>query len=424
MERLKAVHRTAGIMIAIVLIYLSITGLTLQLIDLRLIFTHAPLTDPDMMSMLELQGGDSEVFTPADKTAQVLPPNVDVNAALAVTLKSARATLGNGSLRYLDFRMLDGKLVATMQTQQFTASYDGASGALLHQEPVSQTKVSANSGLRYRLKEFHRMTIYGNWALWINVIVGIALFAMVITGVNLYLRMWGERRKQGLSTFIWVGGEGKQDDWKRAVHRWIGLMAAIFLLVVAFSGEWLAYESLVFGYRMQHSMQQRGGDISAARPGGTSDSGTKGSGGGQNNQIQLLNDADLPAMLTTTIAAERHAANGAPIKAVRIRAFNNGQQGVVVVGEGNRTKQLAFNAKTGQPMSTDPQAGGPGFPFGWDAHQTGKAVHRGSYFGLWARFFDLLAGLSLLYLSINGISLFIDHRRQRQQARKGVLVAG
>ncbi len=74
-------------------------------------------------------------------------------------------------------------------------------------------------------------------------------------------------------------------------------------------------------------------------------------------------------------------------------------------------------------MNNDPLAGGPGFPFGWDAHQTGKAVHRGSYFGLWARFLDLFAGLSLFYLSINGIVLYIDCRKNRRHDMKAMLIA-
>ncbi len=353
MERLKALHRWVGIAIAIVLIYLSITGLMIQTIDLKLVFQHVEQVDPDIRGILERQGGEFKILAAADKTAQAMPAALDMGAALQGVVKSARAALGSAGLRFVELRMLDGKLVGNVQTAQWNASFDGVTGALLNHSPaLPLAPVTSIDRLRYRIKEFHRMTVYGNWALWINMIAGLALFVMIISGVTLYLRMWSERKKQGLFSFIWVGGQGKQDDWKRAVHRWVGLSAAIFLLVAAFSGEWLAYESLVFGNRMQNAMQQRRAAIGLNGPGSSSAGGPNGPGanalGGNGNSLgQSLNDADIPAMLDMTLNAERQATNGAPIKAVRIRAFNNSQQGVVIAGEGNDTKQFSFNAKTG-----------------------------------------------------------------------------
>ncbi len=407
MEKLRSSHRIAGIIVLTVLVYLSITGLMVQSIDLRQIFlTHTEPVDPDIQSMLERQGGEFNILTPADKFAQALPSTLDANAALDSVVKSARATLGAAPLRFVELRMFAGRLIGSVQTSQLNASYDVATGSLLRQSPVQPLRpVTSIDRLRYQIKAYHRLTVLGNWALWINVVAGVVLFIMIFTGIALYLRMWRERKRQGLSGFVWVGGQGKKDDWKRAVHRWVGLSAAVFLLVVAFSGEWLAYESLVFGYRMQHAAELR---RAAAGPNGPA-----APGGNRTNTPQLLKDADIPALLGVTLNADQQAAGGAPIKAIRIRAFGNVQHGVVVAGDGGDTRQLTFNARTGQPVSGDPQASGTGFPWGWDAHQLGKAIHRGSYFGLWARLLDFFAGLSLLYLSINGLFLYIDFRKQR-----------
>jgi uncharacterized iron-regulated membrane protein len=427
---LKTTHRITGVIVLTVLIYLSITGLMMQSIDLwQIVIAHHEPADPDILAMLQRQGGEFKILTKADNSAQPLPAALDTHAALDTVLKSARAALGDAPLRFVELRMLGGRLVGNVETREISASFDGVTGAPISQAPAPVVpSVLPIDTLRYRIKAFHRLTVLGNWALWINMIAGVALFAMAITGLTLYLRMWIERRKQGLSGFIWVGGGGKQEDWKRAMHRGVGLFAAILLLVVAFSGEWLAYESLVLGYRMQNSAQMRRAAAAQNRPsnngagqngaGPNRPGGPVGAGANRNNQPQMLKDVDIPALLDVTLNAERQAANGSAIKVVRIRAFGNVQQGVVITGEGSNTTQLAFNAKTGQPVSGDPQTPGTGFPWGWDAHQLGKAIHRGSYFGVWARFLDFFAGLALLYLSINGLALYIDFKKERWQSQK------
>ena len=421
-EKLRTTHRIAGIVVLTILVYLSITGLMVQFIDLRQIFlTHIEPVDPDIQGMLERQGGEFNILTAADKFAQPLPAALDVNAALESVVKSARVTMGDAPLRYVELRMFAGRLIGSVQTLQLNSSYDLATGSLLSQSPVQPLRpVTSIDRLRYQIKAYHRLTVLGNWALWINVVAGLVLFVMIFTGIFLYLKMWRQRKNQGLTGFIWIGGQGKQDDWKRAVHRWVGFTAAIFLLVVAFSGEWLAYESLVFGYRMQHAadLRRAAAGPNGARPAGSGQNGPGAPAGNRNNTPQLLKDADIPALLDVTLNAERQAANGAPIKAIRIRAFGNVQHGVVVAGDGADAKQLTFNARTGQPVRSDPQASGTGFPWGWDAHQLGKAIHRGGYFGLLGRLLDFFAGLSLLYLSVNGLFLYIDFRKERWQAMK------
>jgi uncharacterized iron-regulated membrane protein len=441
MEKLRTTHRLCGITILIVLIYLSITGLMMQSIDLYQIFTtHKEPVDPDIVGNLVRQGGEFTILAPSDKNAPVLPLPSNIYASIQTVLHSVRTALGNDPLRYVEFRMNGSRLIGIVETQKVNASVDAVTGAFLQMSLVPPApSVTRLDRLRYRIKEFHRMTIYGNWALWINVVVGLALFAMIITGTCLYVKMWSERRKQGLSGFFWVGGKRAQDDWKRAMHRAIGITAAIFLLVVAFSGEWLAYESLVFGIRMDRAMQQRRAGQGLNAPGaqdgraanapgrnGAGANGGRANGAGPNGQRNappMLQDADIPGLLQATLSATQQYTNGAPLKVIRIRAFGNVSQGVVIAGDGNDTKQYSFNAKTGQPVSGDPQAGQPGFPWGWDAHQLGKAIHRGSYFGTFARFLDLFAGLALLYLCINGLALYLDFRKDRKQFKQLVEAA-
>ena len=413
MEKLKAVHRISGITVLIVLLYLAVTGLMIQAIDLRLILTHAPLTDPDMMTMLETPGGGYQILTVADLTAQALPADVDVNAMLQKVLQSAPLALGDSPLRYVEFRMSGGKPVGQVQTRQENASFDGATGALIQRAPVPPPAAPGNRSLRYKLKEYHRLTILGNYAPSINVFVGFVLFVMVVTGVPLYFKMLQERKKSGPSGLFWAG-TGTKEEWKRSMHRGVGLVAAIFLLVIAFSGVWLAYESAYLGVHMQMAINQRKA-AAGANPAGANGAAAT-SPAPNRAAAQTLKIEDLPAEMRVTLDAARAELHGAPIKAVRLRIYQNHVQGVVVAGEGNDTSQLVYNAQTGlEPSEAELGISQTSFPFGWDAHQLGKAIHRGSYFGLWARFADFLAGLALIYLCINGIALFIDFWKARRQ---------
>ena len=421
MEKLKAVHRISGITVLIVLLYLAVTGLVIQAIDLRLIFTHAPLTDPDMMTMMETPGGGYQILTVPDLTAQALPADVDVNAMLQKVLQSAPLALGNAPLRFVEFRMVGGKPVGQVQTKQENVSFDGATGALIQRAPVPPPAAPGNRSLRYKFKEWHRLTIIGNYAPSINVLVGLLLFVMVVTGVPFYFKLLKERKQSGPSGFFWAG-KGTQEEWKRAMHRGVGLVGAIFLLVVAFSGVWLAYESAYLGIHMAMAAQQRKAAAPANAPGPNGPA--AGAPAANRVAVQTLKIEDLPAELRVTLDAERAALNGAPIKVIRIRTYQNHVQGVVVTGEGNDTSQLVYNAQTGlTPSEAELGISQTSFPFGWDAHQLGKAIHRGSYFGLWARIFDFLAGLALIYLCLNGFFLYVDFWLAARKAKKAAALA-
>lgn len=123
-------------------------------------------------------------------------------------------------------------------------------------------------------------------------------------------------------------------------------------------------------------------------------------------------------MLKVTLDAERANAGDVPIKVVRLRYYAGMPQGVLVTG-GNDNKQVVFNAQTGRAVSeTEPGYPPAGFPFGWQAHQIAKDVHRGGIIGLPGRFMDLFAGLSMFYLSASGIWIYIDLWKRRRRAGK------
>jgi len=398
---MRTVHRIISFFVLFVTLYLGVTGTLIQGIDLRTLFRHASPTDPEMMAIREGHDGPEgyAVIDTGDYSAAALPDSFDLRAAVPLLVEAAHATLGDAPLGYAEVRMLDGQAVGLISSGEQLVKLDFASHrATLEKSAPRQSRPP--SSLRNQVKWLHRMTPFGNWALWINPLVGVSLLVFVVTGLVLYLQLLSARRRIRRPAWFWSAG-----GWWRSVHRWISLVASLFILVIALSGAWLAIESLVFGYYLTAHLPKPGQPFE--RPSGATP----------------LTDAQLPGMLTTTLAARKSEFPGQVLKVVRLRIYGGMPQGVVVVGRGNDTQQLVFNARTGRPVSeTEPGYPETGFPFGWQAHQWAKQIHRGDMLGLTGRWMDLIGGLAITYLSISAAVMYYDMwQRRRRAGRRGLL---
>jgi uncharacterized iron-regulated membrane protein len=532
----------------------------IQLIDLRSIFTKAPADDPNVEAMWEdyYGPGGYAIIAPKDYTAPAFSTDADLHAMLAQTMQSARLTAGQIPLQYVELRYADGKPVGIVSASGRLAEFDAVNGQIISSGPIPRPARPAISQFhqspRNMFKVLHRMTLFGNYALIINVIVGLGLFVMIVTGILMYFTMLSRRRKAGKGSPFWSGG-GRWRTW----HRRISIVSTVFLAIVAFTGLWLAYESLYFGFYLGSAEQRADNQAFAthlvaiaphsptvkrlepltaeAQPGrlasmqqdvGLSDDelvkvkiiddsfiaqmdalrksadpdqlrgqsgtlhkaeadrfssmlspdkrpkfqawrdaqllglpaefgpgpqgplgpqgsqpgppafggpggphglngprmpgGPGGPGGGFNpfggpDSALPIADSQLPSMLIATLTGMGNDWPGTPIRVIRLRNYAGMLQGAVVTG-GKETTQLVFNAQTGRMVSeTEPGYPPVGFPFGWQAHQLGKAIHRGSIIGLSGRFMDLFAGLAMLYLSISGIVIYIDYWKKKKQSR-------
>ncbi len=392
---LRYVHRVITLFIVAFTLYLGVTGTLIQLIDLRTLFSNAPAEDVEMASIREgLNGpGPFQVIAYADYTATALPADLNVQAALSKLLSSARTLDATAPLNYLEVRMADGKPVGQAQlneqVQRFDLETGGHRGSVI--VPVESQRPDSQ---RNAVKSLHRMTTFGNWILWVNVLVGLSLGVMIVTGIVMYFQLLSARARSKRSGLFWKAG-----GWWRTLHRWISVVAAVFLLVVALSGTWLAVESLGVGiYRANHRNDP------AVEP------------------ISPLRDADVSSMANTTLTAYRSALPDTPIKVLRLRTYGGMPQGVVITGEAE-ARQIVFNAVTGDRAGqTEPGYPVSGFPFGWQAHQIAKQVHRGDFIGLTGRWMDLFAGLSLIFLSISGAVMYFDMwQRRKGMGRNGLL---
>jgi uncharacterized iron-regulated membrane protein len=399
--QLSAIHRAATLLVVVFTLYLGFTGSLIQLIDLNSIFTNASPFDPNVKAMREAFDGpgDYQVIMPSDYLAPALPAGADLPAMLGKVMTGARASLGDAPLGYVELRMSDGRPAGLVKTPAGRSRFDTATGAAMTAPPPLDRDVDHPASQRNTVKELHRMTTFGDNALWINIGVSIALVVLMITGVWMYGRMLVGRFSLGRKGLFWSAG-----GWWRSLHRAISVIAATFLSVVALSGAWLAVDSLGHAFydaaarKLPPAARKH---VSTASP---------------------VRDGDLGAMLNTTLAAYGRTEPHGGLRVVRLRWYAGMPQGVVVTGEPT-ARQLVFNAATGRQVSeTEPGYPPSTFPFGWQAHQTAKAIHRGSMFGLSGRFMDVLAGLSMVYLSVSGIVMYADlWSRRRKLGRRGLV---
>lgn len=386
---------------AMVLFYLAVTGTTIQSIDLHTLLTHAPASDPNMMAIREGHDGpdDFMLITASDFTAPALPQELDFRAALSTLIASARERLGAAPFESVEVRMTStGPVGAVESRRQRLQVYFDTGAAVLAATPAREPSVIPS--IRNTIKGLHRMTSFGNWILWLNPLAGALLGVFVITGLVMYFQLLSARRRLHRGGLFWSAG-----GWWRSLHRWLSICAAAFILVVALSGTWLAVESLY------HAMYM---DAHRPKPGQTALA--------RANPFSALADGDLQAMLATTLGAYKRSMAAQPIKALRLRIYAGMAQGVVIGGLGDATGQLVFNATSGQRASeTEPGYPESGFPFGWQAHQIAKDIHRGDFIGLPGRWMDLFAGAAIVFLSVSGTAMYLQMWTRRRRIGRTAL---
>lgn len=393
-------HRILSILVVAVTLYLGVTGSIIEMIDFKSIISHPSPFDANLMAMREDFTGppNFRVLGTADRLAPALPSDTGLAPMLAATLQGAKATGHDTDLRYVELRMAGGKPVGQIRNGAQDLRFDAASAAALGTTPPVLDEDMPPASLRNTFKHLHRMTTFGDWALWINVVVGLSLMALIVTGIMIYWQVLKVRRRIGKPNPFWTAA-----GWWRSLHRSIAVVMALFLSVLVLSGFDLAFESLLFGYyNSTHVTRLPSGEV---LPGAFAI-----------DASSPLAPAALPGMLERTLEAYRQIDPSAPIRVVRLRHYGTMAQGVVVTG-GEDARQLVFDTANGARVRlTEPGYPPTGLPFGWQAHQWAKSVHRGDFFGVSGQVMSLLSGLSMVYLSISGIVLYMSMWRKRRQS--------
>lgn len=390
-------HRLAAAFACFLLVYVSVTGLGIQLADMRALVSGAPATDPDMLMMRQHIPGppNYSVVSAPDYAAPPLPASLDPMAGLERAAALGRAAVPGADLRLVELRMADGKPAAHVQMGARHLIFDLASGAPIDAKflPPEQPGRGFKS-TRSTFKSFHRF-LFIPWGTAINGLAAIGLTVLIVTGLIQYTRLYRQRASMKRKGLFWQGG----DRWRK-LHRWIALAASVPVIWLTVSGLMLSLDNVGANY---HQMM----------------TGPRAPGAFDGDQSSPITDAAIVPMARTTLAAFAREHPGVAAKVVRLRYFVGYPQGAVVAADAN-TSQNVFNAQTGKRMTMwEPGYPDLSFPTGWQLHQELKQFHRGDLFGMGGRWLALLGGLSLCYLSISGCVMYLQlYRRRRQSGRK------
>ncbi len=385
------------------MLWLAGTGSTIQFLDLNAVLTHAPATDPTRVSMVEGMYGPPNfaVIQLADFGATPFPADFDIQQGIATVLQSAQvpqrqeARAPLSAMSWIELRMLDGIPVGQVMLGTQLEAFNARTGTPVAASPPQRIPQGARlpPSLRQKLKTLHRFWNRGDTpGVYFEFLAGLVLFTLLITGLVMYFQLLRARRRIKRKQLFWLTG-GKWRGW----HRGVSVVAAAFLLCMAFSGTWIGFES---------SWNALG----------------RTAGGGPPPAAAPVVAAEVADMTATTLEALQRLHPGTPIKAIRLRVFGQMKQGVVITG-GDTTDQLIFNAATGQPASlSEPSYPPVGFPFGVQVHENIKHFHSGEMFGLSGQMMNLLAGLSLLFLSVSGLVVYFDMWLRRRKGGRGSLI--
>ncbi len=412
-KNVRSYHRIVGTVVGVLALYIAITGLIIQGVDLKAVLSHTSETDPSMIAIRESIDGTSNfsVIQPTDYAAPALPQDFDFTRAFSDLLMSARSAFPSGTpIKSVEVRMLGGTptgivRTGTPSTDSEMSYVDLATHARLPAPPPSRLP-GAQSSMHNRAKQWHRFQfipgIAGDMIGLIHALIGLALFFMVISGLVLYFRLLRARRRSGLRAVFWFAA-----DWWRSLHRIISVLAAIFLIVVSGSGTLLALDTFALG--MYGATHMHAGKYARWPAGMIGDFSSP------------LSYSEIPRMLATTLSAYHADEGSTPVKVLRLRYFAGMPQGLILTG-GADTRQLVYNASTGaRAHMTEPGYPYTGFPFGWREHELMKQIHRGDALGMPGRLLDVFAGLSLIFLSISGLWMYVDTLRKRKRAGRSEL---
>jgi uncharacterized iron-regulated membrane protein len=394
---MRIVHRILSVIACLVLLYLGVTGSLIQILDLKEILGGAPESSVGMQSINEGKNGhpDYAVLTSGDYTAAPLPAYFDVLKGLGIALRGLHEQRPDSQPTFVEMRSSDGATIGQAHFGQSAfdpnhdeeglVAVDATTGAVVH--PVSVPPPIPPHSFRETLKKWHRFWVHHDVpGVYAELLAGIALWSLLVTGLIMYFRLLRQRRRIGRKQLFWMAG-GRL----RGYHRAVSVIAALLLIVVAFSGTWLGFES------SWHTFVSPPPHI----------------------RTPELSDAEILGMAGATLQALRATEPSVRIKVLRVREYGGMKQGVVVTDE-PVTRQLVFNTVEGKEVSLT-ELGYPtsGFPFGLQMHEDIKHLHSGFLFGLWARVLDLLAGLSLIFLCVSGLVMYLDMWNKRRSGGRG-----
>jgi uncharacterized iron-regulated membrane protein len=425
----RIIHRIGALLAVLLMLWLAGTGTIMQVADLKAVMTHAPATDHTVLSMIEgMYGpGNFMVIQMPDFSAAALPKDFDIKKAMGTVMQAADAPQGTADEQegdkanpttWIELRVVDGAPIGQVMKGNTLEAFSAQTGEPITAVPAQPIPQAAQMppSLRDTSKVLHRF-----WnrravpGVYFEMLSGVVMLTLLITGLVMYFRLLSARARIGRRQWFWFTG----GMW-RGLHRAVSVFAAVFLLVIAVTGTWIGYDAS-WGSLGRPFAGPTAAAVGGPQGQGAGGGGARGGGGGgpaRNRTIPIRAD-EVQSLTATTLDAMQRLHPGTPIKAIRLRTFGTMKQGVVISG-GEKTEQLIFDAATGKAASlTEPTYPRGNFPFGVQVHENVKHIHSGEMFGLSGQFMSLFAGLSLLFLSISGVTVYIEMWLHRRAAGRG-----
>ncbi|MBC2665361.1 PepSY domain-containing protein [Novosphingobium flavum] len=395
-------HRMCAVFGSILILWVVLTGTGIQLSDMRALLMHAPASDPDMQKMRQWHTGPGNfvVLQWPDYTARPLPSDLNPELALRKTADLARAAVPGAPMKTVELRMAGDTVAGYAQMGDKRLIFDLASGMRLPDRFLPLKPITSDFGSpRQTFKKLHRFVFAGTWAIALGLVGGLAIGFLIVTGSIHFYRLWRARKKIGRASLFWKGG-----SWWRVLHRWISVGAGV--LIVWLIGTGIVLSANNVGQLINLQIK----------------TGSTGKSGETADVSSPIQDADIASFTAVSLAAFNQGHPGTAMKVLRLRYYAGYAQAVIIAADKN-TSQLVYNAKTGAPMTlSEPGYPDTYYPTGWEGNQVLKRLHRGDSAGMLGRWLVTLAALSVCYLSISGVVIYLKEWRRRRKSGRGAFI--
>jgi len=208
---MRNLHRWTMTIVALLLLYVAGSGIIIQLIDMRSLYSDAPASDPNMRSMREgIMGPPGfAVISTDDYGAARLPANADLQTLLATVQAAARRVAPSEKFSWVELRMTGDAptgVVAIAGAKARRLTFNALTGEALGSAPIESPFGSFGGGQRSAhdiVKGFHRGDVIGQAGAVISLLVALATIVMVLSGLILYFKMLVARQKSGRHAWFW-----------------------------------------------------------------------------------------------------------------------------------------------------------------------------------------------------------------------------
>ena len=154
-------------------LYVVITGITIQLIDLKALYSHAPATDPVMQSIHEgIMGPPGfAVIRTEDYAASSLPKGASADEMLKTVLAAASEVAPAARYKWVELRM-DGNvpvgMVATIDDKRHQLEFNALTGASMGTVDSVTGFERGTPSVHDTVKNLHRGQMLGNAGPWVD----------------------------------------------------------------------------------------------------------------------------------------------------------------------------------------------------------------------------------------------------------------